>query len=256
MEIEKKLVGEVAEKVNNTIYESYGHKWYTADDDPIALLRHESKAKSPWVINKIKMHFEVSSSTKVLDVGCGGGFLSNELAKAGFNVTGTDIAEDSIKVAALYDTTKSVKYIAADAYHLPFDDNSFDVLTAMDFLEHVEDPQGVIKEFSRVLKPGGIFIFHTFNRNILAYIVIIKFVEWFVKNTPKNMHILRLFITPKELQNYCLNANMQSQEMIGIKPVFSTIPIKNFFTGVVTPNMKFELTSNTMLSYMGYAKKN
>ncbi len=107
-------------KVNNDIYDTYGDRWYTADDDPVALLRAESKTKTPWIIQKITDHAYLSSSTKVLDVGCGAGFLSNELAKVGLQVTGVDLSEESLKVAHLYDETKSVVYQTADAYYLPF----------------------------------------------------------------------------------------------------------------------------------------
>lgn len=243
------------EKVNNAIYNTYGDRWYTAQDDPVALLRAESKTKSPWILEKLVKHDLMNSSTQVLDVGCGAGFLSNELALHHLNVTGVDLSEDSIKVAQKFDTTKKVKYMAADAYSLPFADHSFDVLTAMDFLEHVEQPAKVIQEFSRVLKPGGVFIFHTFNRNFLAYIVIIKLVEWLVKNTPKNMHVLDLFIKPSELKLYCRQAHLHPEEMIGIKPQFSTIPFKNLWTGIVPVGLKFELTRSLLLSYMGYAIK-
>jgi len=243
------------EKVNNEIYNTYGDRWYTAQDDPVALLRAESKTKSPWILEKLKKHGLLDSSTQVLDVGCGAGFLSNELALHHLNVTGVDLSEDSIRVAQKFDSTKSVKYLAADAYNLPFADQSFDVLTAMDFLEHVDQPAKAIQEFSRVLKPGGIFIFHTFNRNFLAYLVIIKLVEWLVKNTPKNMHVLELFIKPSELAQYCKQADLQTQEMIGIKPQFSTIPLKNVWTGVVPLSLRFELTRSLLLSYMGYAIK-
>jgi 2-polyprenyl-6-hydroxyphenyl methylase/3-demethylubiquinone-9 3-methyltransferase len=243
------------EKVNNEIYNTYGDRWYTAQDDPVALLRAESKTKSPWILEKLKRHGLLDSSTQVLDVGCGAGFLSNELALHHLNVTGVDLSEDSIRVAQKFDSTKSVKYLAADAYNLPFADQSFDVLTAMDFLEHVDQPAKAIQEFSRVLKPGGIFIFHTFNRNFLAYLVIIKLVEWLVKNTPKNMHVLELFIKPSELAQYCKQAHLQTQEMIGIKPQFSTIPLKNVWTGVVPLSLRFELTRSLLLSYMGYAIK-
>jgi 2-polyprenyl-6-hydroxyphenyl methylase/3-demethylubiquinone-9 3-methyltransferase len=211
-------------KVNNDLYNTLGDRWYTADDDPVALLRAESKTKTPWILEKIKKYGLQSKESKVLDVGCGAGFLSNELAKNFFQVTGVDLSEESLAVARAYDETKSVQYLSADAYHLPFPDHYFDVVTAMDFLEHVEQPAEVIKEFSRVLKPSGLFIFHTFNRNPLAYIIIIKFVEWFVKNTPKNMHVLHLFIKPEELSQYCQNAKMQTKTFIGIKPVFSSIP--------------------------------
>lgn len=243
-------------KVNNEFYNLYGDRWYTADDDPIALLRAESKTKTPWILQKIKEQSLLNNETKVLDVGCGAGFLSNELALAGLQVTGVDLSEESLKVAHDYDSTKSVHYLPADAYKLPFADHSFEVITAMDFLEHVDRPDDVIKEFSRVLKPNGIFIFHTFNRNPIAYLVIIKFVEWFVKNTPKDMHVLNLFIKPKELKQYCLAAQMTTLSMVGIKPMFSTIPLKNYFTGIVPKSLKFELTQNLLLSYMGIAKKN
>ncbi len=242
-------------KVNNEFYNLYGDRWYTADDDPIALLRAESKTKSPWIIEKIKKHSLLKSETKVLDVGCGAGFLSNELARNGLQVTGVDLSEESLAVAHRHDETKKVHYLTADAYKLPFPDQSFDIVTAMDFLEHVDRPDDVIKEFSRVLKPGGLFIFHTFNRNPLAHLIIIKFVEWFVKNTPKDMHVINLFIKPKELAHYCLNAKLKTHEMIGIKPQFKTIPIKNYFTGIVPKGLKFELTKSLLLSYMGIAEK-
>ena len=242
-------------KVNNEFYNLYGDRWYTADDDPIALLRAESKTKSPWIIEKIKKFSLLNTETKVLDVGCGAGFLSNELALAGLQVTGVDLSEESLRVAHNHDVTKKVIYQTADAYKLPFADQSFDIITAMDFLEHVDRPNDVIKEFSRVLKPKGLFIFHTFNRNPIAFIVIIKFVEWFVKNTPKDMHVLNLFIKPKELSQYCLNSKMLTHEMIGIKPMFRTIPIKNYFTGIVPKGLKFELTKSLLLSYMGIAQK-
>jgi 2-polyprenyl-6-hydroxyphenyl methylase/3-demethylubiquinone-9 3-methyltransferase len=244
------------EKVNNDIYDSYGDRWYTADDDPVALLRAESKTKTPWIIEQIKSHGLYSESTKVLDVGCGAGFLSNELSKEGLQITGVDLSEESLKVARKYDQTKKVHYQTADAYKLPFPDHSFDVLTAMDFLEHVENPDQAIKEFSRVLKPNGIFIFHTFNRNPIAYLVVIKFVEWVVKNTAKNMHVLHLFIKPKELVQYCADAQMKTLKMTGIKPIFSTIPFSSLFTGVVPKSLRFELTRSLLLSYMGIAKKN
>ena len=113
----------------------------------------------------------------------------------------------------------------------------------------------MFNEISRILKPNGIFIFHTFNRNILAYVVIIKLVEWFIKNSPKNIHLLRMFIKPQELENYCLMNHIDVKDMTGIKPVFSTIPIKNYFTGLVPETMKFELTKSLLLSYMGYGVK-
>lgn len=243
------------QKVNNDIYNDYGDRWYTANDDPIALLRAESKVKTPWIIAKIKEFNYLNTDTKVLDIGCGGGFLSNALAKQNLKVTGIDLSAESLKVAKAHDETNTVNYQVANAYELPFEDQSFDIITAMDFLEHVDKPAEIILELSRVLKPKGLFIFHTFNRNLLAYFVIIKMVEWLIKKTPKNLHVLHLFIKPSELKQYCLDAKMKVVEIVGIKPVFSSIPLAKLFSGIVPETLKFELTKSLLLSYIGVAVK-
>jgi 2-polyprenyl-6-hydroxyphenyl methylase/3-demethylubiquinone-9 3-methyltransferase len=242
-------------QIDNSIYDTLGDRWYTAFDDPVALLRAESKAKVPWVLAKIEKYFTVPSQVHCLDVGCGAGFLSNRLAAEGFSVTGLDLSEESLKVARKHDSTQKAQYVSGDAYKLPFADQSFDVVTAMDFLEHVDNPLQSIQEISRVLKPGGLFFFHTFNRNWLAKLVIIKLVEKLVKNTPKNMHVIELFITPKELTEMCTKENLIVKDMTGIRPLFSTITLKSIFTGVVPERFGFKLTGSLKLSYMGYAVK-
>ncbi len=242
--------------INNDIYNTLGERWYTAFDDPVALLRQESKTKIPWVLEKVKKTYGDKKDLKILDVGCGAGFLSNKLALEFKEVHGVDISEESLYIAKKYDQSGKVQYQKADAYQLPFLDQQFDVVTAMDFLEHVDNPEQVVKEISRVLKPGGLFFFHTFNRNFLAKIVIIKLVEIFVKNTPKNMHVIELFITPEELKQFCTNQSMTVQEMTGIRPRFSTITLKSLFTGTVPVNFGFTLTKSLKLSYLGYAIKN
>lgn len=244
---------EAKSAIDNSIYDKYGERWYSSYDDPVALLRAENKAKFPWILNKIRTFYPKDAS--ILDVGCGGGFLSNELARQGYKVTGVDLSPESLKVAEAHDVTKTVKYEVADAFKLPYENNSFDVLTAMDFLEHVENPDLVIKEFDRVLKPGGLFFFHTFNRNPVAHFVVIKLLEWFVKNTPKNMHVINLFIKPSELTQYCEDVGMKVLSMTGIRPKFSTIDWEMVKTGVVSRNLEFTLTKSTLLSYMGVARK-
>jgi len=242
--------------IDNSIYDSLGDRWYTAFDDPVALLRLESKVKVPWVIERIERGTKSTSSIKILDVGCGAGFLSNALAMKGYAVTGLDLSEESLKVARKYDETGTVHYIGANAYSLPFPDATFEVVTCMDFLEHVDQPDIVVKEIARVLKPGGLFFFHTFNRNWLSYIVIIKLVEWLVKNTPKHMHVLKLFIKPQELKSMCTTHGLKTHEMTGIKPIFSTIPLSAVFSGILPETFSFELTPSLKLSFMGYAEKN
>jgi 2-polyprenyl-6-hydroxyphenyl methylase/3-demethylubiquinone-9 3-methyltransferase len=233
-----------------------GDHWYTASDDPVAFLRAESKIKSQWVLDTLARFYGPDTlSMNILDIGCGAGFLTNPWGAMGYQVTGIDLSESSLEVASRYDLSKSVKYLVADAYNLPFADNSFSVVSAMDFLEHVDDPQKVVGEVARVLKPGGIFFFHTFNRNWLSYLLVIKSLEWLLPKTPKHLHLYDLFIKPQELEVCCRNAQLEPQAWTGIKPVIFTRSLFSLLGGHVPEDFRFELTPSLRISYMGAASK-
>jgi 2-polyprenyl-6-hydroxyphenyl methylase / 3-demethylubiquinone-9 3-methyltransferase len=244
----------IASSINNEFYETLGERWYTANDDPVALLRAESRLRNPWVAKRLREHF--GTDVRVLDIGCGAGFLSNYLAEQEFRVAGLDVSTGSLAVAARFDVTGSVRYVAGDALALPFAAEAFDAVCAMDFLEHVEDPSAVIREVSRVLRPKGLFFFHTFNRNFLAWLVVIKGVEWFVKNTPANMHVLRLFLTPDEVSQMCAKNRLSVIELHGSQPVFTSRAFwQMLWSRVVPPEFEFRFTKSTRLSYTGVALK-
>jgi 2-polyprenyl-6-hydroxyphenyl methylase / 3-demethylubiquinone-9 3-methyltransferase len=238
--------------VNNTIYDSLGDRWYSADDDPIALLRAEARSRNPWVSARIATR--VGAAARVLDVGCGAGFLANELAAEGHDVTGIDASHEALAVAARHDPTGRARYVAGDALALPFPAQSFDVVCAMDFLEHVEEPSRVVEEAARVLRPGGLFFFHTFNRNPLAWLVVIKGVEWFVKNTPRDMHVLRLFVKPEELRAACRDHGLEVSELHGSVPdVLSGAFWRMLATGRVADDFRFRFTRSAPVGYTGFA---
>jgi 2-polyprenyl-6-hydroxyphenyl methylase/3-demethylubiquinone-9 3-methyltransferase len=241
-------------RVNNELYEALGERWYRAQDDPVALLRAESRLRNPWVAAEIKDTF-AGARCKVLDVGCGGGFLSNYLGLQGHAVTGLDASADALQVAAAHDQSGSVQYVQGDALKLPFADASFDVVCAMDFLEHVEDPEAAIAEAARVLKPSGIFFFHTFNRNFASWLVIIKGVEWFVRNTPRNLHVLRLFVRPAELKRFCGRHGLGSIELRGVRPKLGLAFVRLLFTRRVPLDFTFRFTHGTPLGFSGLARK-
>src|SRR3954453_18258532 len=204
-------------RVNNEIYAALGDLWYTSEDSPLALLRAESRLLNPWVAAEITAKLG-ERRCQILDVGCGAGFLANHLGALGHDVTGLDLSDDALAVAARHDGRHTVHYQRGDALNLPFANASFDVVCAMDFLEHLEKPERAIAEAARVLRPSGLFFFHTFNRNLLSWLVIIKGVGGCVQNTPPNMHVLRLFVRPAEVRRFCEKHGLGSIEMRGVRP--------------------------------------
>lgn len=241
--------------VNNDIYHALGERWYKAQDDPVALLRAESRLRNPWVAEQLRARF-AGRKLRVLDVGCGGGFLSNYLATQGHAVAGLDSASDALKIARLHDATGRVEYVESNAFRLPFLDGTFDAVCALDFLEHVEEPELAIREAARVLVPGGGFLFYTFNRNWLAWLVAIKGLEWFVRNTPPNLHVRRLFIKPEELTSMCARCGLAVDSVRGMAPVvFSAAFRKLLIHHTVADSFAFRFTRSTKLSYIGFARK-
>ena len=241
-------------RVDNTIYSTLGDRWYDADDDPVALLRAESRLRNPWVARHVHAAFS-AQRCRVLDVGCGAGFLTNDLASRGHEVTGVDASREALDVARTRDRTRTAAYRRAEAESLPFPDASFDVACAMDLLEHVENPARVVGEIGRVLRPNGLFFFHTFNRSALAWLVVIKGVEWFVKNTPRDMHVLRLFVKPDELADMCEAHGLDVVDARGSRPAIDRAFFEMLATGVVPKEFRFVFTKSLALGYTGFARK-
>ncbi|NDD59090.1 MAG: 3-demethylubiquinone-9 3-O-methyltransferase [Chlamydiae bacterium] len=241
-------------QVNNAFYDDLDGKWGGVSDHPIALLKAENHIRTPWVCDKIKEN--KPQPCRVLDVGCGGGLLSVPLALQGHLVTGIDLSEKSLIWAKSQDSTQSIEFLKADAQSLPFPDSFFDVVCAMDLLEHVPCPEKVIKESARVLKPGGLFFFHTFNKTFLSYLLVIKALEWFVKNTPKDMHLYSHFIKPATLEHWCKDQELSIESMHGLVPdLFHTSFWQTAFTREIHPSFRFVFSKSLMTGYVGYASK-
>ena len=241
-------------QVNNEIYAELGDRWYSSEDSPVALLRAESRLLSPWVAAEMTAKLG-ERRRRILDVGCGAGFLSNHLGALGHDVTGLDLSDDALAVAARHDPTHTVRYQKGDALNLPFANASFDVVCAMDFLEHVESPERAIAEAARVLRPSGLFFFHTFNRNFLAWLVIIKGVEWFVRNTPPRLHVLRLFLKPAEVGAMCRAHGLGAVELHGMRPRLGGAFWRMLVTRRVSAGFGFKFSRATRLGFSGCAQK-
>jgi 2-polyprenyl-6-hydroxyphenyl methylase/3-demethylubiquinone-9 3-methyltransferase len=239
-------------EVNNQVYRELGDKWYDAEDDPIALLRAENAFRVAWLNEELKQ----SGYLQILDVGCGAGLLSNPLSKGGHSVTGLDQAAEALETAKQRDSTGRVMYVVGQAENLPFSNESFDVVCCFDVLEHVESPDLVIAESARVLRPGGRFYFFTFNRTLLSYIMGIKSLEWFLKNTPPNLHVYDMFIQPKEVLEMCDTAGLNVDFLSGFGPkIFQKGVWEMIWRGRVPPDFQFELKRSMAVSYLGRAKR-
>lgn len=235
--------------INNAFYDDLGEAWYQASDHPIALLRAENAVRIPWIAKQL------SPMSSILDIGCGAGLLTNALAKLNHSVTGIDLSESSLNIAAAHDETRSVRYKQANAYSLPFSDQEFDVVSAMDILEHVEEPNLLISEAARVLKPKGLFFFHTFNRTFLSYLMVIKGVEWCVRNTPERMHLYSLFLKPREIEETCELHKLRVQSIVGMRPRLSKAFWKMCFTRRVPEQFSFQFCRSLHTGYCGFARK-
>jgi len=241
-------------RINNAWYADLGARWYQATDTPIALLRAEARHRNPWIADEITRAIGTRPA-RVLDLGCGAGLLANYLAERGHHVVGLDTTLENLLVARDHDRTGRVIYVRGDACEIPHPDASFDVVCAMDLLEHVEDPSRLVAEVGRVLAPSGVFFFHTFNRTWQARLVVIKGVEWFVKNTPHDLHVHRLFLTPDEVTAMCTAAGMELSVLRGSRPRFRWPLWRMLVTGNVGDDFAFTFTPSTKLGYTGYARK-
>ncbi|WP_158998895.1 bifunctional 2-polyprenyl-6-hydroxyphenol methylase/3-demethylubiquinol 3-O-methyltransferase UbiG [Pigmentibacter ruber] len=241
--------------INNEIYKDLNEQWYTGKNY-VALLRSEAKLRNPWIKLQIKNNFLETKFCSILDVGCGGGLLANDLAEISDNVTGIDIFEESLITARKYNRQKNVNYLKGNALALPFANETFDVVCILDVLEHVDNYQLALKEAVRVVKKSGFIFFHTFNRNLFTKYFVIKAMEWFVKETPKNLHVHHLFIKPSELTFELKKLNCNLIEMKGLNPSFTFKNIvKLICKKEVDENFKFTFSKFLHAGYIGYCRK-
>jgi 2-polyprenyl-6-hydroxyphenyl methylase/3-demethylubiquinone-9 3-methyltransferase len=257
-------------EINNQIYSDLGCGWWdeNGDGNLVSLRYLTNPAKFNYINNVIKSYGKCPKKISVLEVGCGGGYLADKLAKAGFEVTGLDPSNNSIKAAKVHAKQENltIKFVEGFGEKLPFKSNSFHFVCCCDVLEHVKDFTLVIKEISRVLRRGGVFFYDTINRTTISKIVMIKVMQGWegISFLGPNIHIWDMFIKPKELIEVLSHYNLVNQEIKGLSPSMNFI--SHFFSlrarnkGQISwqelgKRFNLKISSNISCNYIGYAVK-
>lgn len=174
---------------------------------------------NPLRLNYITQHTGKLAGKSVLDVGCGGGILSEGMAAKNANVTGIDMSQEALSVAKLhlYESELNVDYQCITVEELA-DKNpaSFDVVTCMEMLEHVPNPASVVTACHRLVKPGGHLFFSTLNRNAKSYLHAIIGAEYILQMLPKGTHDYQKFICPSELVTWIRNVDGEVKDISGM----------------------------------------
>jgi 2-polyprenyl-6-hydroxyphenyl methylase/3-demethylubiquinone-9 3-methyltransferase len=188
-------------------FSDLAHRWWDPESE-FRPLHQINPLRLDWIDTLARL-----SGKRVLDVGCGGGILSDSMARRGAQVLGIDLASKPLKVAQLHAMeagTESVEYreVAAEALaaEMPA---QFDVLTCMEMLEHVPDPSSIVKACAALVKPGGWLFFSTINRNAKAFLFAIVGAEHVLKLLPKGTHEYARFIRPSELAQWCRDSGLE-----------------------------------------------
>lgn len=194
-------------------FSDLAHRWW----DPNSEFRplHEI---NPLRLDWIDRHAPLKGK-RVLDVGCGGGILSESMASRGATVTGIDLSEKALGVAKLHllESGRSVNYRLSSAEDLAGQEaGSYDVVTCMEMLEHVPNPASTIAACAALVKPGGHVFFSTISRNPKAYLFAVIGAEYILQLLPKGTHDYAKFIKPSELSRWAKAVGLEIDEIIGM----------------------------------------
>jgi 2-polyprenyl-6-hydroxyphenyl methylase/3-demethylubiquinone-9 3-methyltransferase len=190
------------------------HRWWDPESD-FKPLHQINPLRLGWIQQLCPL-----AGKRVLDVGCGGGILSDSMARAGAQVLGIDLSVKPLRVAELHAMeagTEGVEYreVAVEALAVE-QPAGFDVVTCMEMLEHVPDPASVVRACATLVKPGGWVFLSTLNRNAKSFLLAIVGAEYVLNMLPKGTHEYARFLRPSELAQFCRDAGLEIQASRGL----------------------------------------
>jgi 2-polyprenyl-6-hydroxyphenyl methylase/3-demethylubiquinone-9 3-methyltransferase len=255
-------------QVDNHLYDAMADSWWD-ESGPLHTLRGLNPGRFGYMRRVLLEDLRVDpSGQRTLDVGCGGGLLAEEFARLGFAVTGIDPSGKSLEAAQAHAEEEGlpIDYRQASGEEIPFPDGSFEIVYCCDVLEHVEAPEKVVVEISRVLQPDGVFLYDTINRTLRSWLVVIKlFQDWeWTRFMPPGLHDWRRFVKPKELLSVLARTGLENRDLTGLAPEAGAIEILRLLRarkrGEISSyetarRMGLREAPDTRVSYIGYAIK-
>ncbi len=194
-------------------FEELAYRWWDKDSE-FKPLHDINPLRLNFIDERVGLH-----GKKVLDVGCGGGILTESMAAKGAHVKGIDLGKAPLSVAQLHakESNYDISYEMISAEKIAQREaQSYDVVTCLEMLKHVPEPASVVHSCSQLVKPGGHVFFSTINKNPKAYLFAIIGAEYVLNLLPRGTHEYSKFIRPSELDNWCRDSNLNSKEITGM----------------------------------------
>ena len=196
-------------------FSELAHRWWDPESE-FRPLHQINPLRLDWIQSLVPLQ-----GKEVVDIGCGGGILTDAMARNGANALGADLATRSLKVAqlhALEAQTPNVRYQEISAEDLAAErPASFDVVTCMEMLEHVPDPSSIVRACATLVKPGGWVFFSTLNRNAKSFLFAIVGAEYVLNLLPRGTHEYAKFIRPSELARDCRETGLEWKQTRGMQ---------------------------------------